>query len=66
MLLKSARSDSSWADALRGDRPSTEAVSLAPDRDPPSRNERVGTEKAKALPADGAKRAKQRRHTAAH
>jgi hypothetical protein len=57
---------SSWADAVRADQASTEAVSLSPDREASSRDERAGTAKAKARRTNGAKRAKQRRHTAAH
>ena len=56
---------SSWADALREDRPLTEAVPLSPGREEPRGDERAGTAKPKARRTNGAKRA-QRRRAAAH
>jgi hypothetical protein len=55
----------SWADVVRED-PLTKPVSLAPDREAPRRDERAGTAKAKGRATNGTKRAKQRRHAAAH
>ena len=52
-----------WADVLRED-PLTKPVSLLPDREAPRRD--AGTAKAKGRATNVAKRAKQRRHTAAH
>ena len=56
---------SSWTDILRED-PLTKPVSVSPEREAPRRQERVGMAKAKSRATNGAKRAKQRRHTAAH
>jgi len=45
--------------------PLTKPASLSPDREAPRGDERTGTAK-KGRGTNGAKRAKQRRHTAAH